>query len=98
MMRLPLGSFPPLFCLKEVLMDHERVNISSYTMSCGVMELSRIGEETEGVLYALASRLYHPCRGAPCACFLFSDVVETTTGSSPLTASSRLSEIGRAHV
>jgi hypothetical protein len=43
-------------------------------MSCGVMELSRISEETEGVVYALGSRLYHPSRGDPCAFFVWSDV------------------------
>lgn len=55
-------------------MDHERVNISQSVMSCGVMELSRIGDDTEDVLYALGSRLYHPARGNPCAFFVFSDI------------------------
>lgn len=55
-------------------MDHERVNIASSPMSCGVMELSRINEDTDGVLYALGSRLYHPSRGNPCAFFAFSDL------------------------
>lgn len=66
-------------------MDHERVNISQSVMSCGVMELSRIGDDTEDVLYALASRLYHPARGNPCAFFVFSDIED---GS--VTASHRL--------
>lgn len=56
-------------------MDHERVNIHQTSMSCGVMELSRIDDDTIGVLYALASRLYHPSRGQPCAYFVFSDIV-----------------------
>lgn len=64
-------------------MDHDRVNINSSGMSCGVMELSRINEDTEGVLYALGSRLYHPSRGNPCAYFIFSDIIgegETNSG------------------
>jgi hypothetical protein len=55
-------------------MDHDRVNIHTTAMSCGVMELSRINEDTEGVLYALGSRLYHPSRGDPVAFFIFSDI------------------------
>ena len=56
-------------------MDHESVNIRSTTMSCGVMELSRISDDVEKVLYQIASHLYHPSRGAPCAFFVWSDVV-----------------------
>jgi hypothetical protein len=62
-------------------MDHERVNVSSSHMSCGIMELSRIGDEKDAVLYSLASRLYHPARGAPCAAFLWSDIVMEGTSS-----------------
>lgn len=38
------------------------------------MQLSRIDSEIDPVLFAIASRLYHPSRGAPCAYFMFSDV------------------------
>lgn len=62
-------------------MDHERVNISRSQISCGVMELHRIGDDTEDVLYAIASRLYHPSRGYPCAFFIFSDVDEESASS-----------------
>lgn len=55
-------------------MDHESVNMSNCTMSCGVVELSRIGDDVDKVLYQLASRLYHPSRGSPCAFFVWSDV------------------------
>lgn len=55
-------------------MDHERINVNTTRMSCGVMELSRVNDDTSGVLYALAARLYHPSRGDPCAFFVFSDV------------------------
>ena len=66
-------------------MDHDRVNITTTSMSCGILELSRINEDTTGVLYALGSRLYHPSRGNPCAFFIFSDVADGGD-----TASSRL--------
>lgn len=55
-------------------MEHDRVNISSTNISCGVMALSRISDDTEGALYAIASRLYHPSRGDPCAQFVLSDL------------------------
>lgn len=58
-------------------MDHDRVNISSTSMSCGVAELNRIsGDDIEGVLYAIGSRLYHPSRGSPYAAFVFSDLAD----------------------
>jgi len=60
-------------------LDHERVNIRNTIMSCGVMELSRINSDVNGVLYALASRMYHKSRGDPCAFFIFSDVWATHT-------------------
>ena len=55
-------------------MDHERVNISQSSMSCGVMELSRISDDLEDVVFAIATRLYHPARGNPCACFVWSNL------------------------
>lgn len=61
-------------------MDHERVNISTLDISCGVMGLSRISDDTEAVLYAIASRLYHPSRGQPCAQFVWSDVTDEDDG------------------
>jgi hypothetical protein len=66
-------------------MDHDRVNIHTSQMSCGVAELSRIGSDVKDVLYAIGSRLYHPSRGEPVAFFAFSDVVgEQDTSSSIL--------------
>ncbi len=76
-------------------MDHERVNITSSQMSCGVMELSRINEDTEGVLYAIASRLYHPSRGNPCGAFVFSDLAtENETAADKLRFSVRTQKFG----
>lgn len=55
-------------------MDHERVNISNSSISCGVMELSRIADDVADVAYSIGSRLYHPARGDPCAFLIWSDV------------------------
>jgi hypothetical protein len=53
--------------------DHERVNFADFVRSCGVMQLSRLDSETVPVLFSIATRLYHPSRGNPCAFFMFSD-------------------------
>jgi len=55
-------------------MDHERVNIHGTPISCGVLVLSRINDDTLSVLYALGSRIYHPSRGYPVAFFVWSDM------------------------
>ncbi len=55
-------------------MDHERVNISQSGMSCGVLEISRLDNDSEAVCYAIASRLYHPSRGTPAAFIVWSDI------------------------
>ena len=68
-------------------MDHGVVDIGHSSISCGVLELSRINEDTQRVLYQLGSRLYHPARGLPAAFFVFSDVVDGTG----TTASDKLS-------
>jgi hypothetical protein len=60
-------------------MNHERVNISTLAISCGILGLDRISNETDDVLYAIASRLYHPSRGAPAAQAIWSDVNENNT-------------------
>jgi hypothetical protein len=57
-------------------MNHERVNISTLPISCGILGLDRISLETDDVLYAIASRLYHPSRGAPAAQAIWSDLNE----------------------
>lgn len=55
--------------------DHSVVDIRESQMSCGVMELSRIDDDTTRVLYAIGTRLYHPSRGNPCAIIVASDIV-----------------------
>ena len=56
-------------------MDHERVNYSNLSISCGVAGINRISGETEEAVYAIASRLYHPSRGDPAAFLVWSDIV-----------------------
>lgn len=55
-------------------MDHEVVSIHELPISCGTVGVSRISEDIEKVVYALASKLYHPSRGNPCAFFLWSNI------------------------
>jgi len=65
-------------------MDHESVNINRTSMSCGVNELSRINDDIEKVLYQIASSLYHPSRGSPCAFFVWSDIANVGTNADRL--------------
>lgn len=58
-------------------MDNHHVNISSSSMSCGVLELSRIESDMNKVLYAIATFLYHPARGNPAAVITWSDVQDS---------------------
>ncbi len=75
-------------------MDHEKVNMHNLSISCGVMGLSRIGDEIEDVTYAIASRLYHPSRGEPCAFFIWSDLSFEKTNSSKLAEFLRKNKFG----
>lgn len=55
-------------------MDNESVVIYQSNASCAVLELSRITKEYDKVLYQIASKLYHPSRGAPAAFVMWSDL------------------------
>ena len=57
-------------------MDNHHVSITSSSASCAILELSGIGADADKVLYALATRLYHPARGNPAAFVMWSDVYE----------------------
>lgn len=76
-------------------MDHDRVNIHHSGMSCGVLELSRISSDTDDVLYAIASRLYHPSRGDPAAIIVWSDIATEETSSGKLADSVKAQKFGR---
>jgi hypothetical protein len=58
-------------------MDNHHVYISESQASCGILELSKLGSDPEKILYALASRLYHPSRGSPAAFVIWSDTIES---------------------
>lgn len=60
-------------------MNHARVDISNSTISCGVIQLSRISDEIEEALFAIATRFYHAAHGQPPAFTIFSnrDDIET---------------------
>jgi hypothetical protein len=64
-------------------MDHNRVQIRTSGISCGVMELSGI-TDPEGALYQIAGRLYHPSRGDPVAFLIASDVYSQDTNTHKL--------------
>lgn len=65
-------------------MDHNRVNIRTSGISCGVMELSGI-TDPEGALYQIAGRLYHPSRGDPVAFLIGSDINSPKTDDDKFT-------------
>lgn len=60
-------------------MNHARVDISSSAISCGVVQLSRISDEIEEALFAIATRFYHAAHGQPPAFAIYSnrDDIET---------------------
>lgn len=55
-------------------MDHARVNINSSNISCGVRELSRLSDEADANLFAIANSFYHPSRGQPPAFCIWSNI------------------------
>lgn len=58
-------------------MDNHHVYISESQASCGIIELSRLSSDPRKVLFAIASRLYHPARGNPASFILWSDVKDS---------------------
>ena len=60
--------------------DNHHVYIQDSPISCGVAALSQITPDADKVLYALATRLYHPSRGSPYAFAQWSDVIEVGSG------------------
>lgn len=79
-------------------MNHERVNIRPSYMSCGILELSRIGPDFKDVLFAIGSHLYHPSRGSPAALIVWSDLNVADTNSSYLTDQINLDWLGEVTV
>jgi len=65
-------------------MNHDRVNINQSPISCGVLGINRISSDIKDVLYAIATHLYHPSRGAPAAFIIASDLYGEKTSTSAL--------------
>ena len=74
-------------------MQHDRVNIYCSHISCGVLELSRISDDRETVLFQVASRLYHPSRGEPAAQIIYSDLFDRNNPSSSQKLSQLISDM-----
>lgn len=55
-------------------MDARHVHIQELPGSCGVVSLSQFNSSVDQILFALASYLYHPSRGQPCAFVVWSDI------------------------
>lgn len=75
-------------------MDHDRINITHSAVSCGALQLSRISEETEAALFAVANYCNHPSRGEPAAYFIASDVTDVETATSRFMDHIRKLELG----
>ena len=76
-------------------MNHERVNVNTSYASCGIAELSRLGDEPEEMFYAIASSMYHPARGAPVAFVMWSGTLD---GSAQLFAGKLIPDWGQVMV
>lgn len=51
---------------------HSHVTMYESQASCGILEIYNLSKDNKKVLYAIATRLYHPSRGAPAAFVLWS--------------------------
>jgi hypothetical protein len=74
-------------------MDNHHVYISESRMSCGVLELSDMKSDPIKTLYAIATHLYHPARGAPAAFVLWSDVTLKAVRSNGQALASMISQL-----
>lgn len=66
-------------------MNHSRVDITNTVISCGVLQISRISDEVDEALFAIATRFYHAAHGNPPAFVLYSNVDDITTNAHRLT-------------
>lgn len=78
-------------------MDNHHVNITGSSISCGVIELSRIESDSKKVLYALASYLYHPSKGTPAVFVIWSDLRESNGTSLAKEIEKYFSKYGRMY-
>ena len=71
-------------------MDHARINVNSSGISCGVKELSRMSDEADENLFAVANAFYHPSRGNPPAFCVWSNLDDMTINGGEGTNGHRL--------
>lgn len=60
-------------------MEHRRVDIQGSAISCGVTQISRLSDEQEGNLFAIATRFYHAAHGNPPAFVIWSNLADQET-------------------
>lgn len=60
-------------------MEHRRVDIQGSAISCGVTQISRLSDEQEGNLFAIATRFYHAAHGQPPAFVIWSNLADQVT-------------------
>jgi hypothetical protein len=59
--------------------NHSRVDIQGSAISCGVTQISRISDDIDDVLFAIATRFYHAAHGQPPAFVIWSNLGEVET-------------------
>ena len=57
--------------------DNHHVTLSSSQISCGIAQLYNLTSDPEKILYAIGTYLYHPSRGTPYACIIWSDTKDS---------------------
>lgn len=75
-------------------MNHSRVDIHGSNISCGVTQISRISDEIDEVLFALATRFYHAAHGQPPAFVIYSNLANEVTNGHRLTERVREQQFG----
>lgn len=66
-------------------MNHSRVDIQTTSISCGVVQISRISDDLEDVLFAIGTRFYHAAHGNPPAFVLWSNLADVETNGHRIT-------------
>jgi hypothetical protein len=61
-------------------MDHSAVQINTTHASCGIVELYGLTNDTEKMIFNIATSFYHPARGSPPAFAIWSTVQEKGAG------------------
>lgn len=76
-------------------MEHRRVDIQGSAISCGVTQISRLSDEQEGNLFAIATRFYHAAHGQPPAFVIWSNLADQETNGHRLEAKIEELKLGK---